>query len=367
MWIEPLKNGKFKAVERYEDYRTGKQKKVSVTIEKNTAKNRKIAQAALAEKIREKSTEKAEDVSNITFGQLIDEYKKHQKENVKLSTYRRNCTSCNTFLKIFGEDTLMKRFSSKMIKDVLLATGKGPGTLNEYLRRLKSMLRWAYSNELIDDISYLDKVKSFKDIPKKEKIEDKFLESREVNILLEKMNPQWVDLTRFLVLTGLRIGEAIALDANDVDLKSRQIHVTKTYDTNNRIVTTPKTSRSFRDVYIQDELLPLCKSVKRESLMRRLVTGNDALFQNKKGNRIRIGVYTKHLKEDSKKYLNHEITPHALRHTHASLLFEQKISIDEICRRLGHEDSKVTREIYVHITNKLKEKDIEHVKSIKVL
>lgn len=37
MWIEETKNGKYKAVERYTDYLTGKQKKVSVTMEKNTA------------------------------------------------------------------------------------------------------------------------------------------------------------------------------------------------------------------------------------------------------------------------------------------------------------------------------------------
>ncbi len=52
--------------------------------------------------------------------------------------------------------------------------------------------------------------------------------------------------------------------------------------------------------------------------------------------------------------LHRTITPHALRHTHASLLMEQGINIDIIFGRLGHENSSITREIYLHVTEKLK-------------
>ena len=44
MWIEETKNGKYKFVERYEDYLTGITNKVSVTIERNTPESRKTAQ-----------------------------------------------------------------------------------------------------------------------------------------------------------------------------------------------------------------------------------------------------------------------------------------------------------------------------------
>ena len=51
MWTEKTKNGKFKHVERYTDPLTGKEKKISVTTEKNTAQARKMAQRALEAKI----------------------------------------------------------------------------------------------------------------------------------------------------------------------------------------------------------------------------------------------------------------------------------------------------------------------------
>ncbi|MFR8313822.1 MAG: hypothetical protein ACLVBP_16535 [Ruminococcus sp.] len=52
MWVEERSNGKFKFCERYTDYLTGKVKRVSVIMDKNTAQTRKIAQRTLEQKIR---------------------------------------------------------------------------------------------------------------------------------------------------------------------------------------------------------------------------------------------------------------------------------------------------------------------------
>ena len=54
MWSEKLPNGKVRFAERYEDPLTGEQKKVSVTMDKDTASTRKLAQAALGDKISAK-------------------------------------------------------------------------------------------------------------------------------------------------------------------------------------------------------------------------------------------------------------------------------------------------------------------------
>lgn len=52
-----------------------------------------------------------------------------------------------------------------------------------------------------------------------------------------------------------------------------------------------------------------------------------------------------------KKYNLPSITPHWFRHTHASLLLEAGESVKVVQQRLGHENSKVTLDIYTHITN----------------
>lgn len=75
-----------------------------------------------------------------------------------------------------------------------------------------------------------------------------------------------------------------------------------------------------------------------------------------------ISCFVFHFHEDGLIFCFHE-----LRHTHTSLLLEQGVSIDTISRRLGHENSRITREIYLHVTEKLKERDNEQLARISLL
>lgn len=52
-----------------------------------------------------------------------------------------------------------------------------------------------------------------------------------------------------------------------------------------------------------------------------------------------------------------ELTPHALRHTHVALMAEKGIRLDAIADRLGHSDSRITKEVYYHCTKKQREID----------
>lgn len=368
MWIEELKNGKFKAVERYTDYLTGRQKKVSVVIDKNTAQTRKLAQIALQQKIERASEVKP--IKVLTLYDLVEEYRAYQKNAVKDSTYHRNYFACERAKEFLGADTLVSRINAGYIRKKLLATGKEPGTLNEYLKRIKALLRWGYNNDLIENVSYLDKLEPFKDRPKKEKIQDKYLESEELKLLLENMDVErWKLVTKVMVLSGLRIGELIALERSDVDFKENVIHVTKTYNPITETSTSPKTSCSIRDVYMQDELKNACKSLRNYTIEQNFMNGvqSPLLICNSKGNYMNFYSFNKYLKELSERIIGRPLTTHALRHTHASLLLENGVSIDAISRRLGHENSKVTKEIYLHVTERLKAKDNEQIKNVKII
>lgn len=368
MWIEE-RNGKFRACERYTDYMTGKTKRVSVTLEKNTAAARRLAAEELTRLIEGKYEKKPE---KYTLTDLVEQYRIYQKETVKASTYQRNYHACNTLMRILGEDILLDKLTAAYIKKKFLATKKAPGTLNEHRTRLKALLTWGYENDYIEDISFLAKLKPFDDVPHRAKIEDKFLESYEVKTLLDSMqDTRWRLLTEFLVLSGLRFGEAAALQTHDIDKDSRLIHVRHTYDCVNKIVSTPKTDCSIRDVYIQDELLELIKEISLYMKLQRMGTGygnqHKLFFQSKTGDYIQFYAYAKYLKEHALKSIGRDITPHTLRHTHASLLLEQGISVDAISRRLGHRDSKITKDIYLHVTEKLKERDNEEIREIKII
>lgn len=369
MWVEEMKNGKFRLVERYTDYMTGKTKKVSVTMDKNTAQARKIAAKALNQKIDKALY--SQHSEKITLSDLVEKYREDQIKTVKMSTYQRNYHACNTIISILGENTIVDRITSKYVHDKFLETGKNPGTLNEHFARFRALIRWGYKNELLSDISFLDRMEPFKDIPHKIKIQDKYLENDELRIVLKGMHSTvWRLVTELMALSGMRFGEIAALIKSDIDFENNMIHVTKTFDSVNELVTAPKTTCSIRDVYMQEELRTVCKNLNTEMLKLRLMNGlkDTPLFLfDKYGNHIRYYAYNKYLKKNTLRLIGRQITPHALRHTHASLLLENGIDIDTISRRLGHENSKVTREIYLHITEKLKEKDNEKISRINIL
>jgi integrase len=93
---------------------------------------------------------------------------------------------------------------------------------------------------------------------------------------------------------------------------------------------------------------------------------NDFVFTGRNGLQVSYEAYSKYLRTISEKVLNRKISVHCLRHTHASLLLAEGVHIETISRRLGHENSKVTKEIYLHVTKKLKNLDNERIQNINI-
>ena len=248
MWTEETKNGKYKFVERFTDPLTGRYRRVSIVMDKNTARSQKEAQKALNDKIDALFTPVEK---KLNLSQLLTVYEAEQKRTVKLSTYDRNQSACSSIKEILGGDTIVDRITAGYVRERFLASGKANVTLNEYLKRFKALIRWGYRNDYVQDISFLNKLELFPDKTKREKIQDKYLEADELRTLTQSMRvPQWKMLTEFLALSGLRFGEAAALLRSDLDLKARMIHVDKNYDQAHDLVTTPKTLTSIRDVYM---------------------------------------------------------------------------------------------------------------------
>lgn len=372
MWCETLPSGKVRYAERFINPLTGKYIRVSVTLDKDTRSNRKKAQIALQEKISASlgNLSYNEKKENLTLSELVTRYLDDLKGRVKESTYSRNKGFTNKLVDILGGDVLVESLNASYVKSCLLKQNDKASTINERLVRLKAMLRWAYQNDLINDIRWLDKLAPIKDDEKKKKLEMKFLESNELSLLLENMKVEkWSLFTQLIALTGMRCGEAIALFTEDVDFENRLIHVTKTLDPNNETITSPKTADSIRDIYMQEQLLKLCLDIKAYMEEERAYTGIDSKFfmSDVLGKHLAYYAYNKYLKETSKRVLGRQITTHYMRHTHVSLLAEQGIPLDVISRRLGHSDSSITKEIYFHVTERLKEKDYKQIENIKII
>lgn len=333
--------------ETYTDYLTGETKKVTVSMPDCKRPTQRMAKEILREKMEKAELEKTADR---TLGELFDDYVKFQKRTIKKSTWMRNEYTCRKVVERIGRKAICSRLTSGTI---IKALPENPTTYNNTLIRVKAMLRWGYENDYLDDIRFLDKIKRLPDKSDREKVTDKFLESDDLQFLTQMMTVErWKLFTQFLALTGMRSGEAIALLREDVDLRARLIRVNKTYGHNTKEVTSTKTFDSTRDVYIQDELVPVITQIHRWRM--KYCGGSPIFFPDLGGGYIDLRVYEKYFAENTEAVLKRHLTPHCLRHTHASLCFEQGMSLEAVSLRLGHSDSRITKEIYTHVTDKKK-------------
>lgn len=369
MWTEKLPDGKIKFRERYTDYLTGKEKKVSVTMPKDTPKYRKEALRILTEKIdksNQPKTTKEYTLSDVRTAFLLE-----KKTTCKSSTYKTTERMTKIVCDTIGNDVLVHRLTSSYVSSKIFEKCTKNSTINTYIRVFKSMMHFAYERDMVDNITWLSKLKKIQDDTRKEKLSIKYLESDELKKLLASVdNERYRYIFEVLVLSGMRIGELIALDLTDIDFNNHVIHIAKTYDIANETVSdSPKTQSSVRDIYIQPELEMSLKNLilsQKKFAIRYGIRPRMLVF-NKNACRIAYCQLKSALSKYSEKAIGRKITPHVLRHTHVSMLAEQGIPMQVISQRLGHESSEITEKIYFHVTEKLKEKNNELIAKVNIL
>jgi|LGOV01.1.fsa_nt_gb integrase len=198
----------------------------------------------------------------------------------------------------------------------------------------------------------------------------KFFEKDELKTFLEaaKKNGQSTYcMFCTLAYTGMRVGELSGLKWKDIDFKNQEIKIFRTNHIRGKTVDyellTPKTKSSKRTIVIDKSLVKELK--KHKALQNKLILQipswlkEDFVFTNV----ITFPGYpesTRQIGTKMKKVLKlsglkTELSPHGLRHTHASLLAYAGVGLNEIMDRLGHINDKTTRNIYLHVTAKKKE------------
>ena len=362
MW-EWTKGNSTYVCERVYDPLTGIPKTVRVKISKLTAAGRKEAQKRLLEKISANAPK-----TQFKLSEIIELYEKEAIKTLRYSTFKRNECALNSAMKVIG-DPYIDRITAGYIRQKLLDTGKSIVWMNETLKRLKTVFMWAYRNDYLPDRSLFDKLQKFQDRTKHDRIENKFLEREELNALTDAMDlERWKLLTMFLALSGLRFGEAAGL--NNDDFTSQYISITKSWSDNFKTLSEPKTASSVREVFIQPELAECIKKIRVCMMRQRMMYGYEDqgfFFTGIDGGRIGNAAYNKYLKEIAKQTVPEKnVTAHTLRHTMTSLFAEVGVPLDVIARRLGHETSDLTRQIYLHITKSRKIKDNAEIESVKL-
>ena len=341
MYIEKTKTNKYKFIETYTDY-FGNRKKVSVTLEKNTRQSQNQAYEILQEKIR-----KSIDIFNVEYKFLdcFEQYIEHKRKTVKPTTFK---TYSNIHKQIKNNSQNWK-LSEIKARHLLSIFDENERNSPHKIVILKDFIKWCYKKDFIDDINFLQKIDTPKwKVKEKEKL---YLEKKEIeDILLFFSEYELIYMIiKILLNTGLRVGELFALNYSDLTESSLSINKTEYRGV---IYNSTKTKKSTRIIEINQEVIQTLKQLKQRQINSKILAfNNDRIFVGV--NKMSYTNFVKYLNL----YKSIHLHPHIFRHTHASLLIEKGISVEAVSRRLGHEDTIITKKIYIHLTEKLKEKE----------
>ena len=158
-------------------------------------------------------------------------------------------------------------------------------------------------------------------------------------------------LYKFLLATGCRINEALALSWSDIDLDNAVVHITKTLNYKQE-TNSPKSKASYRDLDIDQATVTMLKVYKVRQIQEAWKLGRTETvvfsdfihkYPNNKTLSTRLNTRFKHAGVPN-------IGFHGFRHTHASLLLNSGIPYKELQHRLGHSTLAMTMDTYSHLS-----------------
>ena len=232
-----------------------------------------------------------------------------------------------------------------------LKQGQSPKTVQNIIRCLSSLFSHAVEDNLVAVNPALKPGKFLPKISKRRKIDP--LTREEVAVLIETAKrrlPRYYPLFLCAARTGLRMGELLALQWQDVDWQGRFIEVRRNFT--HWQLTTPKSGESRR-VDMSRELGHTLKDVLLERQVDAGATGTKIplwVFPSETGgllhpHNLRDRVFYGLLKKAGLR----QVRFHDLRHTFASLLLQQGESPVYVKEQLGHSSIQITVDCYGHL------------------
>ncbi|MBB1086640.1 site-specific integrase [Limosilactobacillus fastidiosus] len=188
----------------------------------------------------------------------------------------------------------------------------------------------------------------------------KFLNLYELRQLLSHLNLgpdiNWDWFILLIAKTGLRFAEALALTPSDFNYEKQSVRVNKSWNYKEKIGSFQPTKNEASNRYVTVDWQLM-------SQFRTLLSGIEEkrtifVSPNKR-------VFNSIINQLLEKYCidlgMQVISIHGLRHTHASLLLYEGVSIASVARRLGHANTTTTQETYLHIIEELQNKDNDKI------
>ena len=279
----------------------------------------------------------------ITFLNLYKLYMEDVKTRCRLLTYINKEAVFKNHIVSFFENMKIKDITPPVVRkwqNSLLKKNFSQSYLKAVNTQLSSIFNYAvkFHNLKNNPVNITGKLGS-----NKTKNEMKIWTPKEFYKFIENVKNKEAEMAFYILfLTGMRVSEMLALTPEDIDFDKKIISISKSFQkiSGKEIITPPKTTSSIRKIECP------------EFLLQKLKDYINLFYDIKKSQRI-ITITKATLKNYIRKYSKilglEPIRIHDFRHSHASYLLSQNVNIVAISKRLGHESTKITLDVYSHI------------------
>ena len=295
-----------------------------------------------------------------TFKEVAELWLTSYKLTVQDSTYVGTVNALKYYIYPFLGDKPIKEITRLDCQQAVNDWYLRYSDVGSLISKVKCVFKYAITLGVVDN-NPMDAVlkPKPKDVDKRVKVYSK----QEMHVLmtyLKNKQTKYNDhqnyaLFRLLFYSGLRIGEALALNWSDIDFKNKTLNIDKTTKIVNKmlVVGQPKTKSSIAVLPLDEETLNILKYWQLYQKQARLAVGlvdKVPVFSRLDGGYNYNAVIYNRLKAIAKATQLPFYGVHVTRHTHASLLIEAGANLKEVQKRLRHSSITMTMDVYGHLS-----------------
>jgi integrase len=324
--------------------------------------SKREAEIELARLISENATSSGIEPSKSTFSEFLDRWDRDwATNNVEGQTIQRYRELIALYMKPHLGATRIQKLRpvhlNELYAKLLREGGKGgkalsPRTVGHVHRLIHRVLGHAAAWGIVPQ-----NVASVVNPPRVPETEIQILTEDQIGDVLLHLNGRTLrPIVSFLIGTGCRRGEALALRWKDIDWSRSRVHIERSLEQTKDSLRfkSPKTRNSRRNISISPWLISELRVHRARQQERRMSLGigkapEDSLVFARWDGSTRAPHWLTQKFRLAMNDLKIDCTLHALRHTHVSQLVAAGVDVLTISRRLGHASAAITLRVYGHL------------------
>jgi len=356
------------------DPQTGKYRQKWETIKGTKAQ----AKAVLAEREAAVARGQMQDTSRMTVGQFLARWYDSHVTRIRPATATSYEIQIRCHITPAIGSILLSKLTPLDLQELYAAKLQGgrsdgkPGGLSpQSVRYIHAVIREALSDAVRWGMVSRN-VADLIDPPRPDKQRPTAWTVEQATVFLQATrNDAVYPLYLLALMTGMRRGELLALEWQDIDWDRRTVSVQRSVQRVGRrlIVGVPKTEHSVRQVALPDSCIQALRHHRTHQLQIRLIMGGRYLdchlvFPGPGGEHMEPRALTRRYERAIKRLPVPYIPFHGLRHTHATTLLKQGIHPKVVAERLGHSQIRTTMDTYSHVLPGMQEEAARAVERV---